>query len=141
MDWTTGFTHVHLLRHPARVIASYVAKRENPTLEDIGFPQQLRLFQQLGGVVIDSYDIRANPAPTLEKLCDVIGLPFTAKMLTWSAGPRAEDGVWARHWYHAVHASRGFAAAEGSLPDVPEESTVLLKDAMEIYSELQAHKL
>lgn len=141
MDWTTGFTHVHLLRHPARVIASYVAKRENPTLEDIGFPQQLRLFQQLGGVVIDSYDIRANPGPALEMLCDVIGLPFTAKMLTWSAGPRAEDGVWARHWYHAVHASRGFAAAEGSLPDVPEESAALLKDAMEIYSELQVHKL
>lgn len=141
IDWTAGFTHVHLLRHPARVIASYTAKRENPTLDDIGFPQQLRLFHQLGGVVVDSHDVRAAPSPVLEKLCDAIGLPFTDRMLTWTAGPRVEDGVWARHWYHAVHASTGFAAAEGALPDVPEESAGLLKEAMEIYSELQAHKL
>ena len=35
MGWTQEYVHVHLIRHPARVIASYAAKRENPTLEDL----------------------------------------------------------------------------------------------------------
>jgi hypothetical protein len=30
-------------------------------------------------------------------------------MLTWDAGARDEDGVWAPHWYHAVHKSTGFS--------------------------------
>ena len=42
--WMRDVTNVFLLRHPARVIASYAAKRENPTLEDIGFPQQVALM-------------------------------------------------------------------------------------------------
>ena len=30
-EWMHEITHVFLIRHPARVIASYAAKRENPT--------------------------------------------------------------------------------------------------------------
>ena len=29
-------------------------------------------------------------------------------MLWWPAGPRATDGVWARHWYDRVERSTGF---------------------------------
>jgi hypothetical protein len=29
-------------------------------------------------------------------------------MLSWPAGPRDSDGVWAPHWYDAVWASTGF---------------------------------
>lgn len=103
MDWASDCVHIHLIRHPARVIASYAAKREQPTLDDIGFLQQLALYEQIGGLVIDSSDIRADPYRMLEKLCAEIGLPFSADMLQWPAGGRSEDGVWARHWYGAVH--------------------------------------
>jgi branched-chain amino acid aminotransferase len=30
-------------------------------------------------------------------------------MLSWPAGPRDSDGVWAPYWYDSVHASTGFA--------------------------------
>ena len=43
-DWMREVSNVFLIRHPARVIASYAAKRESPTLEDIGFRQQAELF-------------------------------------------------------------------------------------------------
>ena len=37
MAWTAECVNVHLIRHPARVIASYAAKWPDVTLEEIGF--------------------------------------------------------------------------------------------------------
>ncbi|MEX0283824.1 MAG: HAD family hydrolase [Paracoccaceae bacterium] len=141
LDWAADYTHVHLIRHPARVISSYSAKRENPTLEDLGYPQQVALYRQLGGVVVDSDDIRADPAGTLGRLCTAIGLPFTDQMLHWPAGPRAEDGVWAQHWYNAVHQSTGFAVADGPLPEVDPEQADLLAAAEPLFQELWQKRL
>jgi hypothetical protein len=141
LDWTEDCVHVHLIRHPARVIASYAAKREDPMLEDIGFTQQLNLFDQLGGVVIDSHDIRENPDAMLKALCAEIGLDWTPKMLTWPAGGHVDDGVWAKHWYGAVHKSTGFAGVEGSLPDLSEKNQSLCDAALPAYRAMQAHAL
>ncbi|OAN67698.1 branched-chain amino acid aminotransferase [Sulfitobacter sp. EhC04] len=141
MGWAEGCVHVHLLRHPARVIASYAAKREAPTLEDIGFAQQARLYDRIGGFVIDSTDIRANPEKALRGLCAAIDLPFDPAMLEWPAGPRAEDGVWASHWYGAVHQSTGFAGAEGPLPDLDPASAALAEQAMPHYEKLWEQRL
>jgi hypothetical protein len=137
MDWATGCVHVHLIRHPARVIASYAAKREAPTFEDIGFSQQSRLFDTLGGIVIDSTDIRADPEGMLRKLCTAVDLPFDPAMLHWPAGARSEDGIWAQHWYHAVHQSSGFAGAEGPLPVLDPAMTEILDQAMPYYQKLK----
>lgn len=124
-DWARSHTNVFLIRDPARVVASYAAKRENPTLDDLGFRQQAELFDQLADwlgeapPVIDSDDIRRAPGAMLTKLCDRIGLPFTANMLTWPQGPKPFDGIWASHWYGAVHRSTGFAPPETDQPDLP----------------------
>lgn len=136
LDWAEDCVNVHLIRHPARVIASYAKKREAPTLEDIGFVQQLALLDQLGGVVVDSYDIRRDPARALQRLCDAIGLEFTPAMLTWPEGPKHFDGVWAPHWYDAVHRSTGFAGPEGPLPELTGEAQALCDAAMPLYRAL-----
>lgn len=141
MDWAHDCVNVHLIRHPARVIASYAAKREAPTLEDIGFVQQTQVYQKLGGIVIDSTDIRAQPEVMLRALCAAIDLPFDAAMLQWPAGPRAEDGIWARHWYGAVHRSTGIAGAEGPLPQVPAALQPLLDAALPHYLGLHRRRL
>jgi hypothetical protein len=141
MGWAEKCVNVHLIRHPARVIASYAAKREAPSLEDVGYIQQAELFDQIGGVVIDSTDIRAQPEIMLRALCEVIELPFDPEMLHWPAGPRAEDGVWAKHWYGAVHNSTGFAGAEGPLPDVPAELQHVLEGALPHYQGLHRRRL
>jgi hypothetical protein len=44
----------------------------------------------------------------LRALCEAIGVAFTPRMLSWPAGPRDSDGVWACHWYSKVLDSTGF---------------------------------
>lgn len=141
IDWAEDCINIHLIRHPARVIASYAAKREAPTLEDIGFVQQADLYQRLGGIVIDSTDIRARPEAMLRALCEAIGLVFDPSMLHWPAGPRVEDGIWARHWYGAVHRSTGIDGAEGPLPDVLPALQPVLDAALPFYSGLYQRRL
>ena len=141
LDWTKDCINIHLIRHPARVIASYGAKRDEMTFEDIGFGQQTALFDKIGGIVIDSSDIRAAPEVLLKKLCAAIGLPFDPAMLHWEAGPRATDGVWAKHWYNAVHQSTGFAGAEGPLPQLDPAQEKMRHLAMPHYEKLASLKL
>lgn len=141
MGWAEGCTHVHLIRHPARVIASYAAKREAPTLDDIGFVQQVQVFERFGGLVIDSTEIRAAPETMLRRLCAALGLEFVASMLHWPMGPRAEDGIWAEHWYHAVHKSTGFAGPEGPMPVLDPAFDSLLDQAMPHYLKMREHCL
>jgi hypothetical protein len=142
-DWLADFVSVFLIRHPARVIASYAAKRENPTLDDIGFKQQFDVFQQVRAlgqepVILDSYEVRVDPERSLSHLCAQIGIPFDPAMLRWQAGPKAYDGVWAAHWYGAVHSSTGFAKAEGELPALDDAGQSLLQQALPFYEEMRA---
>lgn len=141
MGWADDCINIHLIRHPARVIASYAAKRESPTLEDIGFVQQAELYQKSGGIIIDSTDIRARPEVMLRALCSEIGLSFNPAMLSWPSGPREQDGIWAEHWYNAVHRSTGIDGAEGPLPDVPPALQPVLDAAMPYYQGLYEHRL
>lgn len=139
--------NVFLIRHPARVVASYAKKREGPTLADIGFVQQAELFDEVSDwlghapLVIDSADIRNNPRAALSVLCLALGLPFTEAMLGWPAGPKSYDGVWAPHWYNAVHRSTGFEDPEGALPDLPPEYERLADQALPYYERLAALRL
>jgi hypothetical protein len=141
LDWATGCVNVHLIRHPARVVASYSAKREEPTLDDIGFRQQAELYDRIGGLVIDSADIRNDPEGMLGALCDAIGLPFDPAMLRWPAGPKPFDGPWAPHWYGAVHLSTGFAGPEGPLPELDGPAEKLVTAALPYYERLRRQSM
>lgn len=142
-----GLTNVFLIRHPARVIASYAKKRESPELADIGFVQQAELFDEVADwlghapIVIDSADIRATPRETLSRLCAVLGIPFTDRMLHWPAGPKPYDGAWASHWYNAVHGSTGFDEPEGALPLLSAGFQRLADAALPYYERLEKLKL
>jgi hypothetical protein len=142
-----GLTNVFLIRHPARVVASYTKKRESPTLADIGYVQQAELFDEVAGwlgrapLVVAAEDVRAAPRETLTKLCVALGIPFAPSMLRWAAGPKPYDGAWAPHWYNAVHASTGFDEPEGPLPDLPPEAERLVTAAMPHYERLAALKI
>ncbi|MEX5727985.1 hypothetical protein Ga0609869_001338 [Rhodovulum iodosum] len=146
-DWMGEVTNVFLIRHPARVLASFAAKYENPTLADIGFVQQAELFDEVAQatgaapIVIDSADIRNEPEGMLRKLCAALGLDFTPAMLNWPAGGHPDDGVWAPVWYGAVHRSTGFAGPEGALPDLSPHYARLADAAWPSYRHLARHKL
>jgi hypothetical protein len=114
LAWTVGtFRNVLLIRTPDEVVASYLRSRDTCEPDDIGILQQIRLLDVLttGAEVppiIDAADFLRDPESYLRWLCDWLGIDFTARMLSWTAGPRDSDGVWAPHWYDAVWASTGF---------------------------------
>jgi len=139
--------NLFLIRHPARVVASYAKKREAPVLGDLGFAQQADIFDRVANatdrtpLVVDSADVRDDPAAMMRALCAALNIPFTQKMLRWPAGPKPFDGVWAPHWYGAVHLSTGFEGAEGPLPVLPDEYRRLTDQAMPFYEKLARHRL
>nr|WP_295661808.1 HAD family hydrolase [Polymorphobacter sp.] len=127
LDWSDACRNAFLIRAPEQVLASYVRKRSEVTLDDIGIVRQAELFdrvaQRSGSAppVIESADVLAAPRQTLAMLCAALGLAFSERMLGWPAGPRASDGVWAPAWYDVVERSTGFASlpatTEAELPD------------------------
>ena len=144
--WMAACRHVLLIRHPARVVASYAQRHAPGTVADLGYPQLCALHEELTAaglppVVIDTTDLRAAPEAMLRRLCAALGIAFSPAMLTWPAGPRPVDGVWAAHWYGAVHRSTGFAGAEGPLPGLVGPLAVLAEAALPDYARLAALKL
>jgi Sulfotransferase domain len=147
LDWLGGVTNAFLVREPAAVVASYAKVRGEPTLEDLGFPQQVDLFRRcadrLGAAppVIDASDVRRDPRGVLSQLCAAAGIPFDDAMLSWAPGPRPEDGVWAPHWYAGVEASTGFAPYVDREVDVPQHLQTVLERCRPYYDELAPHRL
>ncbi|MEL7211234.1 MAG: HAD family hydrolase [Pseudomonadota bacterium] len=145
--WMSDVQNVFLIRHPARVLASFSKKYEEPTLADIGFAQQAELFNVVtdqsgtAPIVIDSHDIRQNPSQTLQMLCAALGINWTERMLSWPAGGHESDGVWAAHWYGAIHRSTGFAGAEGALPELEGHYAEIVDQALPYYERLKAFSL
>ena len=133
-DWIASLTNVLLIRDPAEVVASYTRSRASVVANDIGLIQQVELYDQLGGVVpvIDAADFLREPEGYLRWLCAHVGVEFTERMLSWPAGPRDSDGVWAPHWYASVWASTGFE------PYRPREVS-LTGDALRAADESRPH--
>jgi hypothetical protein len=115
LDWMKACRNAFLIRDPELVLASYTAKRGEVTLDDIGFVQQAEIFareaDRLGKAppVVEGIDVLRNPAGVLSKLCAALDIPWTGQMLSWPAGRRETDGIWAPAWYDAVEKSTGFA--------------------------------
>ncbi len=148
LSWIENVCNVFLIRHPARVIASYHKKREFPTLEDLGIPQQIELFERVSNLsekcplVIDSDDILADPEHMLVKICSAIGIPFEQQMLNWQAGGNKSDGVWAPHWYSSVWKSSGLEKSEPKpLPELNNKGLQVLEMALPTYKKLSKFKL
>ena len=126
-EWMRNCRHAFLIRHPARVLASYASKREAVTLADIGFVEQVELFERAAEIegkappVVDADRLLMDPERMLRMLCGALGIPFDERMLSWEPGSRPSDGVWGSHWYDAVNRSNGFGspAEMPALPDGP----------------------
>lgn len=125
LDDLPGLTHAFLIRDPARVVASYAAKRETVRPEHLGTARQVEYFNReadrLGHAppVIDSADVLRDPESTLCLLCAALGIAWDPTMLRWAPGIRATDGIWASHWYATVAASDRFGRPEEGPLDLP----------------------
>ena len=136
------FRHAFLIRDPRSLLASYARVRSAPTLADLGLRQQAWLFEEFGGPVIDSSDLLAAPEASLRALCAAFGVPFSASMLSWPAGPRSSDGVWAPHWYDSVWRSTGFTTVTPGPPaELDPSLEPLLEQCLPYYERLSENKI
>ncbi|MEQ8558458.1 MAG: HAD family hydrolase [Henriciella sp.] len=146
-NWMGQVTNAFLIRDPARVLASYARKMEEVSLEAIGVPQQAELFERVCQIrgeappVIDSDDILADPPGMLRALCAALGIAYTDAMLSWQAGPKNEDGVWAPHWYDAVWQSTGFGERRPAPLGLPSNLMALADEARGSHEAIAAHRL
>jgi hypothetical protein len=148
-EWANQCRNAFLIRAPEDVLSSYVEKREQVSLDDIGFVQQRELFEReadrLGRAppVIGSADILADPRGALAALCVALDIPFSERMLSWPAGKRATDGVWAPAWYDAVERSTGFArpASSQKRPSLRDDLKAVAEAARPHYERLAAFRL
>ena len=58
-------------------------------------------------VVVLSEQLVRQPEATLRAACLALSLPFEPVMLSWQAGPKPYDGVWAPWWYGSTHGATG----------------------------------
>jgi hypothetical protein len=133
--------HAHLIRDPRELLASYARVRAEPTLADLGIAQQAEIFEAFGGPVVDSRDLLADSAGILGALCAALGVPFDDRMLSWPAGPRASDGVWAPYWYASVHSSTGFAAYRPPASPLPARLEPLAERCLPYFERLHRYRL
>ena len=148
-DWIDGVANAFLIRAPEAVLASYAQKRGDFTLEEIGLPAQVDLFeraaQRLGKAppVISGADVLADPRRALGALCRALGVAFDPAMLSWPPGRRDTDGVWAPAWYGAVEQSTGFGPPqrEVGFEDLPDGLKRIAEAARPYYERLERHRL
>ncbi|GHP10048.1 hypothetical protein PPROV_000878100 [Pycnococcus provasolii] len=111
--------HVLLVRTPIDLILSF-AKVEAATFEETGYADLVQLYADLVDVtgtpplVVDSDTLNAHPEGVLRAMCAHAGIKFTPNMLTWPAGPKPCDGMWAPYWYDRVWASTGLDPTDGA---------------------------
>src|SRR6184192_3609056 len=73
-EWLGAVTNCFLIRDPCEVISSYIKKREDPALEDLGYVQQNEIFDfvrmRMNAVppVVYAKDVLQNPERTLQLL-------------------------------------------------------------------------
>jgi hypothetical protein len=145
--WLAQLTHVFLIRDPRRVLVSYLRSRPTAVAADIGVLQQREIFayvQRTSGntpVVIDAGEFLKSPEAQLRALCALLQIDFTPRMLSWPAGPRPSDGVWAPHWYEQVYRSTGFENPVDADVTVPAELRGLVAEVMPSFQELFERRL
>lgn len=137
--------NVFLIRDPREMLPSLTIQVPHAGLTDTGLKTQSDLFDSLSRagkqpVVIDSRELLLDPAAICAALCARIGVTYRDDMLHWDAGGRPEDGVWAPHWYHAVHRSTGFAPYTPKT-GFPRHLEGLLEECRPWYDRLYAHAL
>lgn len=146
-DWIHQLDNAFLIREPGEVIRSYVKVVAEPSPEDLGYPQQLELFEAVRErtgripLVLDARDVLEDPRRLLELFCAALDLPFDERMLAWEPGPRSTDGVWSPHWYANVLRSTGFGSYQPPAEPLPERFAALHAACRGPYEHLHRHRL
>ena len=138
--------NILLTRDPLAMLTSLQVQLPDATLADTGYTELSELCDALvergeRPIVIDSNALLREPRRLLGDLCNAVGVAFDEAMLSWPAGPKPEDGVWAPHWYHRVHESTGWQPYKPKDVKLLPQLQPVLDQAMPLYEQLLAYQL
>ena len=147
LDWLSIGKNCFLIRHPAKVINSYIKKNDLKDIRDIGFKKQYEIFNFIKDnydsypIIIDSDDILKNPQEKIKKLCIKLNIKFTEKMTNWPKGKRESDGIWSTVWYEQVNNSSTFQKYIEKKLEIPKKYSNIYEESLEIYNRMKKFSL
>jgi len=133
--------NVLLTREPRDMLTSFQKQLPDTTLADTGFEEMVEILDGLLAagrqpIVLDAKTLLLDPPAVLAELCRRLGVEYDPVMLSWPAGPKPEDGVWARHWYDAVHRSTGWGPWQAKQDELLPALRPVLEQAEALYHRL-----
>ena len=147
IEWLKKGINCFLIRHPSKVINSYIKKNTLQNITDIGFNQMFRLFKYVNKniskeiIVINSDTLLENPELYLKKLCQNLNIDFSTKMLKWPKGKTNDFGIWYKHWYHDIINSTEFAITKNIIKDVPKNYEKIYMESLNIYDHMNQYSI
>ena len=146
-SWMNQLINCFLIRNPKMVVHSFMKSWNDGGFEDIGFQQQYDIYKYVQEnindkpIIIDASKLRNDPKRVLSKFCAIVGLQWDEKMLSWSAGLKDYDGVWAKHWYPSVLNSTSFKPESKKQINLSDNEKTIVDRAMPIYEELYKNSI
>ena len=147
LEWTKDVVNCFLIRNPKEVINSYIKRFNLTNALQLGYNQQLRIFNFLKNstgqtpVVLNAKDVLMNPKSQLQGLCAKLGIEFTVDMLSWPSGKRDTDGVWAPHWYSEVEKTTGFQPYSYANTTLEDKWSEIYKKCLSDYDLLNSFRM
>lgn len=132
------FKQIILTRTPEQMVSSFSKVIPNPSLQDTGYVDQVNLLNflivnQSEPIIVESSNFLKHPKEHLMLICSKLDIEFDEKMLSWKAGARPEDGIWATHWYQSVHKSTGF------VPYREQNQSIITKNLQDLIDQCQPY--
>jgi len=145
-SFLTEFENVLLTRDPYEMLTSFQVNVPEPTLDETGFVELNELLDTILAagdvpIVVDAKLLLMDPPAVLAELCDRLGVAFDEAMLTWPAGPKPEDGVWAPYWYAGVHASTGWQPHRAKDDTLDATAAAVYAQAVPLYERLLPYRI
>ena len=142
IEWLEKGINCFLIRHPSKVINSYIKKNKLHSITDIGFDQMFRLFNYVKRniskniIVVNADTLLDNPEIYIKKLCMNLKIDFSTKMMKWSKGVTKDFGIWHTHWYHNITNSTEFSSTTKIITNVPNEYEKIYRESLRIYEHM-----
>ena len=146
LDWINKGYNCFLIRHPAKVINSYIKKNSLISIDDIGFKKQYEIFNKikknkLKYIIVNADNILKTPNNTIRKLCKNLNIRFSKKMLSWPKGKRNSDGIWSKVWYKNVELSNTFSKYKYENIYVPKKYKKIYEESLKYYNEMNQYSI
>ncbi len=141
-SYSCDIRNIFLIRDPRKLITSFAKVIHHPAVRDLGIKQEVELYKEISKncrfnpIVVDSGELLKDPCAVISELCRRLDIPFSEKMLKWKAGPRKEDGVWEKYWYHSVHKTTEFTPQKSEHPHLPDRLWGLYEEVKPDYEYL-----